>query len=238
MRIRWQGGRLRVRARILPHRLPTSGPRNEQTTATLGLTDKFRLARQVLSASIHVQGSPLELYTGIKPNDIVLSRPPQDDGTTITDAVLIYFEQRSAWCSWSPPEVYYLEFLKILAGLDRVDEGTRAKYVRLLQHFMPLGWSPHKRKGRYEESGLGYTCVWQAMGSGIGSRRKCTCLGNYCGASSGSRPTTSRSRRFERRCPGTRSRSSVGVRRGSGIASRSAPQGRRRGRDGSIMSSA
>jgi hypothetical protein len=138
---------------------------NEQTTPTLGLRDKFRLARQVLSALIHVQSSPLEFYTGLKPNNIVLSRSPQDDGTMMTDAVLIDFEQRSTSCAWSPPEVYYVEFLEILAGSDRVDEGTRTKYVALLQQFMPPGWSLHKRKGRYEESGLGYARVWQIMGS-------------------------------------------------------------------------
>ncbi|KAI0107585.1 hypothetical protein GGR51DRAFT_559391 [Nemania sp. FL0031] len=132
---------------------------DEETSGMLQLRDKIRIARQILSALIHIRSSSLRFYTGIKPNNIVLS---QYQG--VSEAVLIDFEQRSAWCSWSPPEVYYVEFLEILASSNRLDEDTRRKYSRILEQLIP-GWSPHKRKARYTESGQGYARVWQAMSS-------------------------------------------------------------------------
>ncbi|KAJ8126059.1 hypothetical protein O1611_g7579 [Lasiodiplodia mahajangana] len=130
---------------------------DQHTSGMLQARDKVRLARQILAALIHIQKSSLKFYTGIKPNNIVLSR-----SQGITEAVLIDFEQRSAWCSWSPPEVYYVEFLEVLANSKRLDEATRSKYSKILEQFIP-GWSPHKRKARYTESGQGYARVWQAM---------------------------------------------------------------------------
>ncbi|KAI1131701.1 hypothetical protein F5Y10DRAFT_285641 [Nemania abortiva] len=132
---------------------------DEQASGMLQLRDKIRLARQILAALVHIQKSSLRFYTGIKPNNIVLS---QCQG--VTEAVLIDFEQRSAWCSWSPPEVYYVEFLEILASSKRLPEDTRRKYSKVLEQFIPE-WSPHKRKARYTESGQGYARVWQTMSS-------------------------------------------------------------------------
>ncbi|KAI1326689.1 hypothetical protein F5Y16DRAFT_225352 [Xylariaceae sp. FL0255] len=119
--------------------------------------DKIRIARQILSALIHIQRSPLEFYSDIKPNNILLS-----DHHGKAQVVMIDLEQRGAWRSWSPPEVHYIEFLEIVAHSKLVDEDTRRKYSKLMEQYIP-GWSPPRRKARYTGSNQGYSQVWKAL---------------------------------------------------------------------------
>lgn len=120
------------------------------------LSDRLRWARQITSALLHLQATPVKFYTDLKPNNILLSQ--FDDGL---GTVLVDFEQRGSWYSWSPPEVYYVEYLEMLATTSSNKSETN-HYTTLLQSYIP-DWTPHNKKARYNNSVQGYSRAWLAL---------------------------------------------------------------------------
>lgn len=124
--------------------------------------DRLRWAQQVLSALEHISSSPMGFYTDLKPNNILLSQ--LEDGSI--GAILIDFEQRGSWYSWSPPEVYYVEYLEQLAASPLVPETDAKRYAEILKRYIP-DWTPHNRKSRYNATRgspvRGYSQAWLSL---------------------------------------------------------------------------
>ena len=121
------------------------------------LPDRFRWARQIAEALIHVNDAG-GFYPDLKPDNVVLR---QKKGGEI-DAVLLDLEQRGGWFSWSPPEVGYVEYIEILAS-RAPDENTRDEMTALLKGYIPH-WTPPLQEERYRAAvSGGFSAPWLAL---------------------------------------------------------------------------
>jgi hypothetical protein len=121
---------------------------------TLSMREKFRWAREVTAALIHIRDSPAGFYSDLKLNNIIMDQ--RDDGL---HAVVVDFEQRGGWYSWSPPEVYYTEYLDHVACSSHVDDDVKERYAGVLKRWKP-DWEPNSRSVRYRNSEFGFSVAW------------------------------------------------------------------------------
>ncbi|KAB5551078.1 hypothetical protein GE09DRAFT_1033720 [Coniochaeta sp. 2T2.1] len=128
------------------------------TSTPSQLSDRFRWARQITSALIHVNNHCNGFYPDLKPDNIVLRQSPTDQKI---DAVLLDLEQRGGWFSWSPPEVAYVEYIEILAS-RAPDATTREELTALLRGYVPA-WTPPVQEERYRNVTGGFSAPWLAL---------------------------------------------------------------------------
>jgi hypothetical protein len=107
--------------------------------------NEFRWAKQITSALIHIkESSPDGFYSDLRPNNTVMAQR-QHDGRSLKDAVLVDFEQRGNWYSWSPPEINYLQYLEwILSSPTDLLDGDhhiRARCTKLLNEYVAASLS-------------------------------------------------------------------------------------------------
>jgi hypothetical protein len=124
------------------------------------LETRTRWSVQLASALVHIQKSRTGYFSDLKLDNIVLK---EEDGRY--DAVLIDFEQRGAWFSWSPPEVNYIMYLGYLASpRKRLDllEGVSEKYKRLLSSYLPTRHN-EQTPSQYRDNNEGHNCAWVAL---------------------------------------------------------------------------
>ncbi|KAK0706126.1 hypothetical protein B0T26DRAFT_443632 [Lasiosphaeria miniovina] len=131
------------------------------------LAQRFRWARQVAEALVHINAHSAGFYPDLKPDNVVLVQPSQsgeEPMTTMTDAVLLDLEQRGGWFSWSPPEVAYVEYLELLAAMpEAADEAELADTLTTqLGEYMP-GWAPGRQHDRYRNTAGGFSAPWLAL---------------------------------------------------------------------------
>ncbi|PMD52224.1 uncharacterized protein K444DRAFT_709242 [Hyaloscypha bicolor E] len=77
----------------------------------LSLQDRMRWAKQLVSALQHINKSEFSFYSDLKPTNILMVASNELRNMNI---LLIDFEQRCSWYSWSPPEIYYIEYIQYL----------------------------------------------------------------------------------------------------------------------------
>ncbi|KAK4108529.1 hypothetical protein N656DRAFT_717813, partial [Canariomyces notabilis] len=140
--------------------------RDDYDTST-SMEQRFRWARQVVAALVHVNGHPSGFYPDLKPDNILLR---QDAETGLLDAVLIDLEQRGGWFSWSPPEVRFIEYLEILAGSADTPEDLRLEFLtQLREYYGNSSWEPETSSNqRYHSTEGGFSGPWLAV---LGARR-------------------------------------------------------------------
>ncbi|KAE9368164.1 hypothetical protein N431DRAFT_346688 [Stipitochalara longipes BDJ] len=124
---------------------------------TLNIREQFRWAREVTAALIHIKDSPAGFYSDLKLNNIIMDQ--RDDGL---HAVVVDFEQRGGWYSWSPPEVYYTEYLEYVACSSHVDDDVRERYTAVLKRWKP-DWEPNSSSVRYWKSEFGFSVAWVSL---------------------------------------------------------------------------
>lgn len=128
---------------------------------TLDDMTKFRWAFQIASALLHVQSSPVGYYSDLKLDNIMLVRR---DGQY--DAVLIDFEQRGAWFSWSPPEINRVAHIVYLAdnGGPWIPTAVRERFRTICRAHLPA-WQGHgqRRRPTYTDDGQGYNVCWKTL---------------------------------------------------------------------------
>jgi len=127
------------------------------TEGNLDLGAKFRWAREVTTALIHIKDSPAGFYSDLKLNNIIMDQ--SNDGL---HAVVVDFEQRGGWYSWSPPEVYYTEYLEYLACSSHVDDDMKERYTAVLKGWKP-DWEPNSASVRYWKSEFGFSVAWVSL---------------------------------------------------------------------------
>ncbi|KAK3114206.1 hypothetical protein LTR53_007706 [Teratosphaeriaceae sp. CCFEE 6253] len=125
-------------------------------TSGISLTTKLAWARQIGSALIHIQNSPLAFYTNLKLQNIVMV-----ERHGALDACLIDFEQRLGPSSWSPPEVHYVSYLMHLAT-HSTNQETRRDTAELLKVYIP-GWRPRDELTKYCNPQHGYCEPWPTL---------------------------------------------------------------------------
>jgi hypothetical protein len=132
-----------------------AGDLEERLRGEVAYRDALRWAWQITDALIHVN-SEGGFYPDLKLDNIVLR---ECNGST--DAVLLDFEQRGGWYSWSPPEVLYTEYLETLsAGLK---PSRFRRDVRIaLESYIPAGKLPAPEQ-MYQSSEGEFSRAWLAL---------------------------------------------------------------------------
>ncbi|KXX76434.1 U-box domain-containing protein 33 [Madurella mycetomatis] len=140
--------------------------RDDYDETTL-MEQKFRWARQIIEALIHLNNHPAGFYPDLKPDNILLR---EGDGTELLDAVLIDLEQRGGWFAWSPPEVAYVEYLEILSGSSALPSDLQEEILtQLRQYYGDPEWEPGAdSQSRYRNAEGGFSAPWLAL---LGERR-------------------------------------------------------------------
>ena len=125
------------------------------------LETKFRWAYQTASALNHIQSSPVRYYSDLKLDNILLV-----DRNGRHDVVIIDFEQRGAWFSWSPPEINRIAHVVYLAesGGGWIPPPIRDKFRDICRAHLPAWQAPYQqRRPRYIDSELGYNVCWKTL---------------------------------------------------------------------------
>ncbi|KAH8748312.1 hypothetical protein F5882DRAFT_490062 [Hyaloscypha sp. PMI_1271] len=135
----------------------TLATRSRGGGGSLALEEQFRWAREVTGALLHIRESPAGFYSDVKLNNIIM-----DERADGLHAVVVDFEQRGGWYSWSPPEVYYTEYLEHVASSPHVPEKTREKYTAVLRKWRP-DWAPKSRSVRYWNPEFGFSVAWTSL---------------------------------------------------------------------------
>ena len=125
---------------------------------TLTVERKFGWAIQATQAMIHLLKNCQTYFSDLRPDNIISSL--RDDG--IEELKIIDFEQRGNWYTWSPPEVFYLEYLQLLGQSDEVPEEYRLKCKSWL-HKINCGRG--KLVETYDNNPLGYNEAWNCLSS-------------------------------------------------------------------------
>jgi hypothetical protein len=120
----------------------------------LTLAIKIKWARQVTSALCHITYRAGSYFSDLRPDNVVLASGSED-------AVLIDFEQRGNWFTWSPPEIYYREYLQHLAEAREIPEAYRDRCLAMLRSFR-CGLSVSKDSA-YQDSKLGSNEAWNSL---------------------------------------------------------------------------
>jgi len=122
------GGKVGICGFLLPYYELGSLANNMESLQKEGHLLICNLAEQVCEALLHLQNVAGMYYCDLRPDNILLA-----DSEEGPRAILIDFEQRGNWQTWSPPEVFQMEYLQYLGGSESVPEGRKAFYKRLLK---------------------------------------------------------------------------------------------------------
>lgn len=122
---------------------------------SLILQDQVRWALQITRTLIAINNSTARFFSELKPDNLLLSANGNAD-----DIVFIDFEQHNCWHSFSPPEVYYLQFAMRLSKSKKIPENKRVEYARLVHDFIP---PTTKGSPLYANPATGYSIIWNTL---------------------------------------------------------------------------
>ena len=122
------GGKVGVCGFLLPYFKLGSLSNNMESMQKDGDLLICNLAEQICEALLHLQNVAGIYYCDLRPDNILLTN--SEDALR---AILIDFEQRGNWQTWSPPEVFQMEYLQYIGGSDSAPEERKAFYKRLLK---------------------------------------------------------------------------------------------------------
>lgn len=151
------GGKVGVCGFLLPYYELGSLANNMELLRKEGDVLICSLAEQICKALLHLQNVADIYYCDLRPDNILLTNSKEG-----LRALLIDFEQRGNWQTWSPPEVFQMEHLRYLAESESVPEGQRAIYKSLLKA-ANCHVEPAVERRRYTFSDSHSNAVWNSM---------------------------------------------------------------------------
>ena len=101
---------------------------------SLAMETKTKWARQLISALVHIQESAEQYYSDLRPDNVVLTSRSEN-------IVLIDFEQRGNWYSWTAPEVRCLLYLDKVCNADAcgaLQNGCQWRRLLRFKHMAPM----------------------------------------------------------------------------------------------------
>jgi hypothetical protein len=122
---------------------------------------RVRWAHQIASALAHIRLSFVGYYSDLKLHNVVI----KDVGNGNFDAMLIDFEQRGAWFSWSPPEVNVIGYLTYLVNA-RPRLAVPATIVSMYNDLLKANdasWTEHPSTSQPEAIIDGYNHAWTCL---------------------------------------------------------------------------
>lgn len=118
------------------------------------LEERIVAAKEITSAMAHIQRDSAGFYSDLKLPNILLAGPKN------SKMIVVDFEQRGGWFSWSPPELYYLDYLEYLA--DFGPENEQVMY-RAKMHDLVANWKPRSKRSHYVDCQHGYSTSWNSV---------------------------------------------------------------------------
>ncbi|KAJ9155174.1 U-box domain-containing protein 33 [Pleurostoma richardsiae] len=159
------GGKLGVCGFILPYY--PDGTLRDALTPQSSLADRFRWARQVTDALVHIHESTAGFHPDLRPDTVLVARRDPSDPKSPQDAVLADLEQRGGWYAWTPPEVRYIEYMEQIATVARCPP-VRMEAAALLRAHIPR-WKAPSQVDRYSyspkvsNSNGGFNAAWLSL---------------------------------------------------------------------------
>jgi serine/threonine protein kinase len=129
--------------------------------STFDMKVRFQLAYQLATALEHIRDSHVSYFSDLKLDNILLKEKTKGG----YDAVLIDFEQRGSWFSWSPPEINLVSHIVYLAtrrGLSGLSSDMNREYAQFLQEHLPA-WQRKTKSDVYINSDEGYNLAWLSL---------------------------------------------------------------------------
>lgn len=108
---------------------------------------------QLTTALEHLRHTSGTYYPDLRLDNIVLSEK--------FDIVMVDFEQRGVWCEFAAPEVNSLEYIRLIAIDDEVDEEVQEKYRDTLRRLVPD--FEMLERDEYANPPDGYNVPWIAL---------------------------------------------------------------------------
>ena len=126
----------------------------------IDLQVQYRWTTEILSAIRHIKSSSVGFFSDLKPDNVLLY-----DSSMKLSTLLIDFEQRGAWCAWSPPEIYYVDYVDcIVKSRADIHDTARSKYKKLLQQYVDCRLQKLSVEGN-RECGNGPSLAWSTLSS-------------------------------------------------------------------------
>lgn len=126
----------------------------------ISMNTRAKWALQIASALVHIAKSSAGYFSDLKLDNIVLQKRGSE-----CNAVLLDFEQRGAWFSWSPPEINHIVCLVYLANIGTkfgVLATVSQRYKALLQECLPT-WREVSDARKYQNGRDGYNQAWISL---------------------------------------------------------------------------
>jgi hypothetical protein len=150
------GGKVFVCGFILPFYPMGSLRANLPHVRDSGSETALELGIQICTALVHLTESGI-YCSDLRPDNILLS----NDGSSLK-AILIDFEQRGNWFTWSAPEIYNLEYLQLLAMSDLVPDEYKSYCLKTLED-MGCDRALRTQESEYCHFEGGCNTAWNAL---------------------------------------------------------------------------
>jgi hypothetical protein len=119
----------------------------------LKASDQIKWALQLTIALEHLRSTSRTYYPDLRLDNIVLSKS--------LDIIMVDFEQRGVWCEFAAPEINCLEYVRLLATDESVDDHVRERYAEILKRAVPEYELLEGEK--YTNPEDGYNACWIAQ---------------------------------------------------------------------------
>ncbi|KAJ3493116.1 hypothetical protein NLG97_g4942 [Lecanicillium saksenae] len=108
-------------------------------------------AIQIVTALLHIRRGPSSFYSDLKPDNILVLSPNNEQ------LILIDLEQGGNWDAFSAPEIMYTSWMKKLACEEDIPGRMRAEYQALMSKRLPRRTQPQEL---YSDPPHGYYDEW------------------------------------------------------------------------------
>ncbi|OAA33001.1 Protein kinase-like domain protein [Moelleriella libera RCEF 2490] len=125
-----------------------------QLHGQVSLAEKTKWCCQVTAAVSHLHHVAHMFYPDLRMDNIVLSES--------RDAIMVDFEQRGVWCEFAAPEVNAVEYMRLLATDDDLEDSVQGEYATLLTEMLP-GWNDMGPGEEYIWPSKGYNVAWMCL---------------------------------------------------------------------------
>ncbi|KAI1341511.1 hypothetical protein F5Y15DRAFT_358562 [Xylariaceae sp. FL0016] len=116
-------------------------------------SEQVKWSIQLAQALHHLRTSSQTYYPDLRLDNIVLSAQ--------SDVVMVDFEQRGVWCEFASPEVNAIEYIRLIAGDEKIPQAVTDFYEGRLEDLVPSHGALDS--AQYANPEHGYNVSWIAL---------------------------------------------------------------------------